>query len=142
MENSTPPPKTLGERLKQARVDAGFTQDTAAGRMGLKKQTFSSWENDRNIPDAVTLGKLARLYETTTDFLLFGAPTSPSAQSIADQFNAMSKPKRDVFVAMWDAFVKANRAPNAGYKLPDPTSTDVPPANEPATPVKSRRAAR
>lgn len=60
----------LGTRLADARKLAGFTLDGVASELQLVKQTVSAWENGRNIPDALTLRRLARLYQTSADKLV------------------------------------------------------------------------
>jgi transcriptional regulator with XRE-family HTH domain len=61
----------LGLKLAEARKEAGYTQLAAAQALGLEaKQTISSWEKGRNVPDALSLWRLAKLYETTLDALV------------------------------------------------------------------------
>ena len=42
---------TIGEKLKAARGGAGMTQEQAAQRLQVSRQTVSNWENDRSYPD-------------------------------------------------------------------------------------------
>lgn len=94
----------LGGRLKAAREKADLTQDGAAAKLGLKKQTISSWENGRNVPDAITLGKLAHIYETTADALLNDDSISMEAIHFAVQFDALSDTQQRMFRTMWTAY--------------------------------------
>lgn len=127
MDKNANDKSALGPRLKAARVSAGFTQDAAAERLGLKKATISSWETSRNVPDSLMLGRIARLYGTTTDALLWDAPYTSDASAVAAEFQAMSEDRRRVFLAMWKAYVGSADTPSAapaesGYKLPTPLS--------------------
>lgn len=61
---------TIGEKLKAARASAGLTQEQAAERVGVSRQTVSSWENDRSYPDIAGVLTLAKLYGLTLDELL------------------------------------------------------------------------
>lgn len=61
---------TIGEKLKAARAAAGLTQEQTAERVGVSRQTVSSWENDRSYPDIAGVLTLARLYGLTLDELL------------------------------------------------------------------------
>lgn len=61
---------TIGEKLKAARTAAGLTQEQTAERVGVSRQTVSSWENDRSYPDIAGVLTLARLYGLTLDELL------------------------------------------------------------------------
>lgn len=121
MEQNMHDKATLGPRLKAARVRAELTQDAAATRLGLKKATISSWETSRNIPDALTLGRIARLYGTTTDSLLWDVPYSSEAAAVAAAFESMSAERREAFLAMWRIFVgMKSDDTESGYKLPPP----------------------
>ena len=54
---------TLGERLKELRTRAGFSQEMAAERVGVSRQAVAKWESGRTIPTAENLAALARLYQ-------------------------------------------------------------------------------
>lgn len=94
----------LGGRLKAARVSAGHTQDSAAVALGLKKATFSSWETGRNIPDSITLGRLAKLYNVTADALIWDEAISMEAIRFAVQFDNLNDRQQRAFRAMWMAY--------------------------------------
>lgn len=61
---------TIGEKLKAARGAAGLTQEQAAEKVGVSRQTVSSWENDRSYPDIAGVLALAELYGLSLDELL------------------------------------------------------------------------
>ena len=61
---------TIGEKLRAARDSAGLTQEQTAQRVGVSRQTVSSWENDRSYPDIAGVLTLAKLYGLTLDELL------------------------------------------------------------------------
>lgn len=61
---------TIGEKLRAARDSAGLTQEQTAERVGVSRQTISSWENDRSYPDIAGVLTLAKLYGLTLDELL------------------------------------------------------------------------
>lgn len=61
---------TIGERLKAARAAANLTQEQTAERVGVSRQTVSSWENDRSYPDITGVLALAELYGLSLDQLL------------------------------------------------------------------------
>ena len=54
--------KSLGARLRKARIDAGLTQIDAASRINVSAQTVGNWESGRNAPDATAISSLAVLY--------------------------------------------------------------------------------
>lgn len=49
--------------LKAARVNAGFTQEQVAHRLGRNVMTISSWESGKTTPKWTDLKKLSRLYK-------------------------------------------------------------------------------
>lgn len=60
----------FGEKLKDARMKAGMTQETAARQIGVSRQSLSNWENDRTYPDLASVLKLSDLYGLSLDDLL------------------------------------------------------------------------
>lgn len=59
--------KVLKITLAAARVNAGFTQEEVAIRMGLSKQTIVNWEKGRVIPKPAELQMLSRMYKIPLD---------------------------------------------------------------------------
>ena len=57
-------------KLKQARKDAGYTQEQVAELTGIKRSTIASYEIGRTEPDLETLAKLADFYVVSIDWLL------------------------------------------------------------------------
>lgn len=54
----------LGKKLRELRVNSGYTQQEAADLLGLKsKSTLASWEVGKSEPDAVTFLRLCSLYK-------------------------------------------------------------------------------
>lgn len=60
----------LSERIKELRKKRGFTQDQVAEMLNMKRANFSSYETGRTIPPSNTLGDLANILNTTTEYLL------------------------------------------------------------------------
>lgn len=66
---------SICDRLKEARQKKGkeYTQSKVAEKVGLANpQTLSYYENGKRELNIETLKKLARLYDVSTDWLLFG----------------------------------------------------------------------
>jgi transcriptional regulator with XRE-family HTH domain len=59
---------TLGERLKQSRLDMDFTQKDLAIKVGVSDKTVSAWENGTKTPRASTLYTLARIFDKPSDY--------------------------------------------------------------------------
>lgn len=63
---------SIGEKLKQARLAAGLTQEVVAEKLGVSRQTMSNWENGRSYPDIASVIVLSDVYNLTLDSLLKG----------------------------------------------------------------------
>lgn len=62
----------IGKRLKEARNSMNITQEQAAEKIFVTRQTLSNWENGRSLPDIVSVIKLSELYGLSLDELLRG----------------------------------------------------------------------
>ncbi|MDD6482122.1 MAG: helix-turn-helix transcriptional regulator [Lachnospiraceae bacterium] len=62
----------LGEKIREARMKAGMTQEQAAEQLQVSRQTISNWENEKSLPDIVSVIKMSDLYQISLDDLLKG----------------------------------------------------------------------
>lgn len=62
--------ETFGKKLKQARLDAGYTQNQIKELLNIGRSTLSLYETGRREPDIETLGKLADFYCVSIDWLV------------------------------------------------------------------------
>ncbi len=60
----------IGQKLKEKRTSAGLSQEALSERIGVSRQTISSWENNRSYPDIGSILKLSDLYGVSLDELL------------------------------------------------------------------------
>ncbi|WP_333714524.1 helix-turn-helix domain-containing protein [Yoonia sp.] len=70
---------TFGDRLAGAREAAGLDQTALATKLGVKKQTMESWENDLKEPRANRLQMLAGILGVSITWLLTGEGEGPTA---------------------------------------------------------------
>ena len=63
----------IHENLKALRQSLGLTQEEVAGRLGVTRQTVSSYESGRTRPDLDTLKRLAEVYDTDIQTVLYGS---------------------------------------------------------------------
>jgi transcriptional regulator with XRE-family HTH domain len=80
----------LGERLRNRRLQLGLTQDEAAERIGIKRDTYSRWEQGRNFPD---IDHLRRAQEALGIELTDLAIEQAGVDS--DQFGEILRPLED-----------------------------------------------
>ena len=62
----------IGTKIKEARQTLGITQEQAAEQLLVSRQTVSSWENGKSLPDIVSVIKMSELYHLSLDELLKG----------------------------------------------------------------------
>lgn len=60
----------IAARLKELRIEKGFLQDQVAELVGVARNAISSYENGARQPSLDILVALARVYKTTTDYIL------------------------------------------------------------------------
>lgn len=61
---------TFGEKLKQARLEAGYTQEELANTMTVSRAAIAKWESDRGMPDMANLKAIAETLNVSIDYLL------------------------------------------------------------------------
>lgn len=65
---------TIGNRLREARENAGMTQEALGRAIGLESATpdkqISHWETGRRVPNGRNLTRLADTLDVTTDWIL------------------------------------------------------------------------
>lgn len=61
---------TLGEKIKEARKQAGLTQEQLAVKLSVSRPAVAKWENNNGIPDVENLKSLAVLLNVSIDYLL------------------------------------------------------------------------
>lgn len=57
--------------LKAARVNAGYTQETAAKTLGVTKDTVRNWERGRHYPNAIQIKKIEAAYGIPFSSIIF-----------------------------------------------------------------------
>ena len=62
--------RTLGEVLKQHRVDCKMTQEFVAETLGVSRQAVSKWESGVSDPSTTSLMALAKLFGVEAEELL------------------------------------------------------------------------
>jgi len=61
----------FGEKLKQLRLSNGFTQEKAAGELGVTVRAYQNYEACRVYPkNSAVYGKAAAIFNVTADYLL------------------------------------------------------------------------
>lgn len=61
---------TLGEKIREARKQAGLTQEQLAEKISVSRPAVAKWETDKGLPDVENLKALAGLLNVSVDYLL------------------------------------------------------------------------
>lgn len=61
---------TVAEMIKKTRTEANMTQGEYGAKFGVSRQTVSSWENGRSLPDLQMLIDICNTYHVSLDKLL------------------------------------------------------------------------
>lgn len=62
----------VGEQIVALRKAKALTQSELGERLGVSFQAVSKWERGETLPDVTLLPDLAKILETTVDFILLG----------------------------------------------------------------------
>lgn len=63
---------TLGERIKEYRINNQMSQEDFAEKMHVSRQAITKWESDKGVPDIDNLIHLSRMMNITLDELVLG----------------------------------------------------------------------
>lgn len=82
----------IGKKLKNARIEAGLTQEKAAEKIDVSHQTISNWENEKSYPDIISVIALSDLYSVSLDELLKG--DQKMAEHLEESTNVVKSNKK------------------------------------------------
>lgn len=85
---------SLGERLLNLRKEKHLSQEEAAEKLNVTRQTISKWETDQSTPDFDKIVPLCNLYGITTDELLTGEKKEKNISNNIDVDNSLMAKKR------------------------------------------------
>ena len=102
--------ESIGERIKKLRKEKGITQTTVKEKTGISSGNMSDIENGKSLPSAYALIGLSRLFECTTDYILFGdsqiteieisKKTNDQEARLLSYYRAISKPEQEELVSI------------------------------------------
>lgn len=62
----------IADKIKNARIQKGYTQEQVAEELLVTRQTISNWENGKSLPDIISIIKMSELYEISLDEMMKG----------------------------------------------------------------------
>lgn len=69
----------FADRLFDLRRKAGYSQEQLADLLGVSRQAISKWEGAQGRPEVDNVVKLSQIYRVSTDYILTGSASVPSA---------------------------------------------------------------
>lgn len=85
---------SLGNRLYELRKKKNISQEEAAEKLGVTRQTISKWETDQSLPDFDKILPLCELYEISTDELLTGKKSETKMESKSNEEQELESGQR------------------------------------------------
>ncbi len=108
----------IGKKLRDARATCGLTQEQAADKLYVTRQTVSNWENEKTYPDIVSIVRISELYDISLDELLKG--DDEMMKHLEETTNVVNNGKR-LFAAVILNIVVMVTMFTAALFLPDKT---------------------
>ena len=111
---------SIGKQIQTLRKDKGYSQAELAKAIGISLTQYQRYENKGVQPTADTLKKLADVFNTSIDFLVYGDSEQKAKQLIQDndllaQFRAVEElepnDKRTIKEVI-DAMIKRSKLKN------------------------------
>ena len=77
--------KTMGTRLKELRLNAGYTGEEVGRMLQVSKSAISMWEKDLRSPSADLIERFADIYGVSTDYIITGRESNTPKGYYYDQ---------------------------------------------------------
>ncbi|TGD20897.1 DUF3955 domain-containing protein [Companilactobacillus suantsaicola] len=88
----------FGAQVKKLRNSRHLTQEQLALKLNVSRQTISSWENNRNLPDLEMVVTLAQTFQISLDQLILGDPSM--TDKLVKDGSEMRKIKLTLYVTL------------------------------------------
>lgn len=104
---------TLGAKLKKLRAEKGLSQAALEALSGVNCKLLSKYENERIVPTADTLRKIAEALQISSDYLIFDNAPKDGISTLKDlelferfkEVESMSVENRNMIKHMIDALL-------------------------------------
>lgn len=101
---------SVGEKIRHARKQRGFSQADLAAALGVATDTVSRWETDKRTPRAGDIQKLAALLECPTSYFLEKINVFEAYEGSLDKnliVNDLAKELRNEYIKINNKMIKA-----------------------------------
>lgn len=76
---------TIGEKIRERRKELGLSQEQLAEKIGVSRQTISTWEQDRGLPDLSNLARLSKHLGISLETLTTNADSRNINESLPEK---------------------------------------------------------
>lgn len=80
-------PKGIKIRLKQLRLERGWSKTETANRIGVPISTYSNWEYGVRVPNQLNATEIAKVFNTTLSYILDGGTRAKRTKSKVNQIH-------------------------------------------------------
>ncbi|MGR5989464.1 helix-turn-helix domain-containing protein [Bacillus paranthracis] len=85
-------------QIKRIRIEQNLTQEQFSKKLNVSRQTISSWENNRNLPDLEMVVTIAKMFNISLDQLILGDLTM--TEKLIQDGNLVRKAKLNLISAI------------------------------------------
>ena len=85
-------------QIKRIRIEQNLTQEQFSKKLNVSRQTISSWENNRNLPDLEMVVTIAKMFNISLDQLILGDLTM--TEKLIEDGNLVKKAKLNLISAI------------------------------------------
>ena len=78
---------TIGNRIVQLRKQLLLSQEDIADQIGVSRQSISKWETDACAPDAYNLIALAKVLNTSVEYIVSGSSSAETKETFIQNAN-------------------------------------------------------
>ena len=124
---------TLGDKIRELRKERRWSQAEVAARVDVHVTHVNRLEKNRYSPSLELLKKLAKLFEVTTDYLLYESMENADSLNLKDKtlnekmkmIDSLDDEDRSVIIGVIDAFITKQQMHNVlNKKYEYPITTD------------------
>lgn len=118
---------TIGQRIKDARTNAKYTQQQLADMIGVAKSTVTGYEKGIREPDSIKINAIAKALNVSGDYLLgteYDWLPTPEAMKIARKFDCLDDRGKGVVKTVVE-YELAQVAPEHGHAHARTTKKDA-----------------
>jgi transcriptional regulator with XRE-family HTH domain len=100
--------KKIGQRIRQARIASGFSQEDLGDALGVTRSSVSLWEKGRSFPDESNLTNLAEVLKVPQAYLETGVGKPPVRKELPDsgyRRDMMTRMQRLIATGKFDVLI-------------------------------------